>query len=100
MTRFDSEHELVQVYRGYLKARGVPTESEVSCGKGFAADLVSRETVWEAKLILDRESLYQALGQVESYRAHLKKPKSAIFGLTPEVNSKQATAQASLDSVC
>jgi hypothetical protein len=81
---FKTEAELVDAYRAYLtQERGITTQTEVSCGKGFAADLVSTETVWEAKLILDREHLYQALGQVMSYRQHLAKPKAAIFGLSP-----------------
>ena len=80
---FERESDLVQSYRQYLAYRGIPTESEVSCGRGFAADLVSSTTIWEAKLILTRESLYQAFGQVESYRVKLGKPQAAIFGLTP-----------------
>ncbi len=88
--KFSSESDLVDAYQSYLQARGIPTRAEVSCGKGFAADLVSRETVWEAKLILDREHLYQAFGQGESYRQFLKRPKLAIFGLSPEVNKAQA----------
>ena len=80
---FETEADLVQSYRQYLACRGIPTESEVSCGRGFAADLVSSTTVWEAKLILTRESLYQAFGQAESYRIKLNKPQAAIFGLTP-----------------
>ena len=80
---FERESDLVQSYRQYLAYRGIPTESEVSCGRGFAADLVSSTTIWEAKLILSRESLYQAFGQAESYRVKLGKPQAAIFGLTP-----------------
>jgi hypothetical protein len=80
---FESESDLVESYQQYLNYRGIPTELEVSCGRGFAADLVSSTTVWEAKLILTRESLYQAFGQAESYRVKLNKPQAAIFGLTP-----------------
>lgn len=88
---FESESALVNAYQAYLQARGIPTRAEVPCGKGgFSADLVSQSVVWEAKLILDRNGLYQALGQVESYRQYLKLPKSAIFGLLPEVSAKQA----------
>lgn len=87
---FNSEADLVAAYAAYLQARGIPTRAEVSCGRGFAADLVSRETVWEAKLWLDRNGLYQAFGQGESYRQFLKRPKLAIFGLLPETNKAQA----------
>ena len=80
---FETEADLVQSYRQYLAYRGIPTESEVSCGRGFAADLVSLTTVWEAKLILTRESLYQGFGQAESYRVKLNRHQAAIFGLTP-----------------
>lgn len=87
---FETEKALVDAYQGYLQARGIPTRAEVSCGRGFAADLVSASVVWEAKLILDRNGLYQGFGQVESYRQFLKRPKAAIFGLLPEVNASQA----------
>lgn len=93
MLRFESESDLVAVYQSYLQIRGIPTRLEVSCGKGFSADLVSQSTVWEAKLILDRDHLYQALGQVESYRSYLKLPKSAIFGLSPEDDIKRQQAK-------
>ncbi|MFM7423455.1 MAG: hypothetical protein ACKO7W_00375 [Elainella sp.] len=91
---FKTEAELVTAYRAYLnQERGITTQTEVSCGKGFAADLVSAQTVWEAKLILDREHLYQALGQVMSYRRHLNKPKAAIFGLSPTEPQSNRQAQ-------
>jgi hypothetical protein len=87
---FESEAHLVEAYRGYLRRRGIATDTEVSCGRGFAADLVSKTVVWEAKLILDREHLYQAFGQGETYRKRLQIPKLAIFGLTPKINPGQA----------
>jgi hypothetical protein len=87
---FADEDSLVDAYSAYLQARGISTRREVSCGRGFAADLVSKSVIWEGKLILTRDSLYQALGQVKSYQHCLKLPKIAIFGLTPEKNPKQA----------
>lgn len=92
---FETEADLVAAYRLYLAARGIQSEREVACsnGKGFSADLVSETTVWEAKLYLDRTSLYQALGQVISYQRVLKRPKVAIFGLLPDDPETAAQAQ-------
>jgi hypothetical protein len=87
---FESEAELVAAYRGYLLQKGIPTETEIPCGGGFAADLASKTVIWEAKLYLTRENLYQAFGQGETYRKHLNYSKLAIFGLTPQINPGQA----------
>ncbi|MBF2073553.1 MAG: hypothetical protein IGS50_07305 [Synechococcales cyanobacterium C42_A2020_086] len=81
---FQTERDIQDYIETRLKQRGIPVEREVVCGKSdVRADLVTPDTVIEVKKYLNRNAIYQAIGQGSTYQKYLNKPKLLVIGLAP-----------------
>ncbi|MCU0548689.1 MAG: hypothetical protein MUC48_05010 [Leptolyngbya sp. Prado105] len=79
---FVTEAELQDYCLAVLKSKGIAAESEVWVGK-LRADIVTADSVYELKKVLDRTSIYQALGQATAYNRVLKRKYIRIVGQAP-----------------
>ncbi|HEY9692218.1 MAG TPA: hypothetical protein V6D15_08445 [Oculatellaceae cyanobacterium] len=79
-TGFHSEKELQNVIAKVLNMHEIEAQSEVFIAEGLRADIVTLSSVIEVKLKLSRESLFSAVGQVLTYKYHLKKERGIILG--------------------
>jgi hypothetical protein len=80
--RFSSERDLQDYCMRVLKSKGIHCREEVWNGD-IRADIVTTRAVIECKKILDRESIYQAFGQAQTYRQNLKREEIWIVGQYP-----------------
>lgn len=79
---FVTESDLQDYCLAVLKSKGIAAESEVWVGK-LRADIVTADAVYELKKVLDRASIYQALGQATAYNKTLKRKYIRIVGQAP-----------------
>jgi len=87
--KFQSEKDLQDHCIRVLRSKGIQVKDEVWCD-GIRADLVTSEAVIELKKVLNRDSLYQALGQASAYNQELKRNQIWIVGQYPtDSTSKQ-----------
>lgn len=80
--QFDSEAALQAHCLNVLKSRGIEAQEEVWTN-GIRADIVTPECVYELKKVLNRETLYQALGQATAYNQNLNRKYICIVGQSP-----------------
>lgn len=80
--RFSTERDLQEHCTRVLRSKGIPCKQEVWNGD-IRADIVTGRAVIECKKILDRDSLYQAFGQAQTYRQNLKREEIWIVGQYP-----------------
>jgi len=80
--RFSTERELQDHCLRVLKSKGIHCREEVWNGD-IRADIVTSKAVIECKKTLDRESIYQAFGQAQTYRQNLKREEIWIVGQYP-----------------
>lgn len=72
------ERDVVDALVTDLRRVGVPVVREVKCAAGVA-DVVTPDAVYEVELLLSRNVLFHALGQVLLYRAALDYTKRAVI---------------------
>lgn len=77
--RFSSEAELQRSLAKTLKEKGHDVIREVSASNG-RADIITNFYLIECKLVLTRESLLQALGQLRIYALDWPKHQQVICG--------------------
>ncbi len=80
--RFESEAALQAYCLDVLRSRGITAQEEVWTG-GIRADILTSDCVYELKKVLNRESLYQALGQATAYNQNFKRKHICIVGQSP-----------------
>ena len=76
-----------------LRSKGESPRTEVFCGNGYYADIVSGNTVYELKKILDYDNLYKAKGQGEMYAQLLGLQRVVLAGYLPESDREREKAQ-------
>ena len=72
------ERDVVATLVTDLRRANVPVAREVKCAAGVA-DVVTPDAVYEVELLLSRDVLFHALGQVLLYRAALDHGKRAVI---------------------
>jgi hypothetical protein len=80
--RFDTERELQMYLIRVLRSKGIPAQEEVPNGN-VRADIVTPRAIIEVKRILNRESIYQALGQATVYQSNIGRKEIWIVGQSP-----------------
>lgn len=61
------ERELIDLFSG----AGAPVRWQVDCGDAGRADVVTDDAIYELKVVLNRRTRHEAMGQLLSYRQHL-----------------------------
>jgi hypothetical protein len=89
--RFASELELQRNLAQALRERGFDVIREVSASNG-RADIITNFHLIECKLVLTRESLLQALGQLRIYAMDWPKHKQVICGCSAANDEKYRAA--------
>jgi hypothetical protein len=80
--QFATEQDLQDFCVRVLKSKGLHPKTEVWNGS-VRADIVTSEAVIECKRYLNREALYQALGQAKTYQGNLGRKQIWIVGQSP-----------------
>jgi hypothetical protein len=80
--RFDTERELQLYLIRVLRSKGISAREEVQNG-AVRADIVTPRAVIEVKKVLDRQAIYQALGQATIYQQNLGSKEIWIVGQSP-----------------
>lgn len=75
LTELDIEEQLVKA----LQRLGTRCDRQVHLRSGIA-DVVTAQSVYEVKLVLDRAEVFKAIGQVLVYAEELSKPNRFIVG--------------------
>jgi hypothetical protein len=90
--KFQSEADLQEHCLTVLRSKNIRASSEVWVG-GIRADIVTPDAVIELKKVLDRDSLYQALGQAHAYNASLHRSQIWLVGQSPADPFTRAQAE-------
>ncbi|MBE9182450.1 hypothetical protein IQ268_28275 [Oculatella sp. LEGE 06141] len=90
--KFSTEKELQNYCLRVLRSKGIQCSEEVECGD-IRADIVIPQAVIELKKVLNREGIYQALGQATAYNRHLKRPEIWLVGQRPIAVQERAQAE-------
>jgi hypothetical protein len=77
-----TEASIISMLAKILSADG-PVETEVDCGPG-RADIVTRDAVIEVERVLDRHSMFCAIGQVLVYRQAIDPGRKAVVAGMPD----------------
>lgn len=85
--RFKNELELQKSLANALRKKGHDVIREVSASNG-RADIITNFYIIECKLVLTRESLLQALGQLRIYALDWPKHKQVICGCSAANDEK------------
>lgn len=89
-----TESYLVQLAERELIKSGIPFVLEQICGdSSIRADLVTQNAVVEFKKDLERNRLYQARGQAETYAALLNKGIAVVVGRPPSNQTEELQAK-------
>jgi hypothetical protein len=89
--RFDTERELQMYLIRVLRSKGIAAKEEVPNGN-VRADIVTPRAIIEVKRILDRESIYQALGQATVYQNNIGRKEIWIVGQSPHSTTEKQQA--------
>jgi hypothetical protein len=89
--RFDTEREPQLYLIRVLRSKGISAQEEVPNGN-VRADIVTPLAIIEVKRILDRESIYQALGQATVYQNNIGRKEIWIVGQSPHSPTERQQA--------
>jgi hypothetical protein len=89
--RFETEKALQDYCLMVLRSKGIQAKEEVWNGS-IRADIVTSTAVIELKKVLNREALYQALGQAKAYQNNLGKKEIWIVGQYPQSSTEKEQA--------
>ena len=90
--RFATERSLQDYCLQVLRAKGIVAQAEVWTDRGVRADIVTDDAVIELKKVLNRDGIYQAVGQAMTYQKHFRRPLLWIVGQMPSSPAERATA--------
>ena len=90
--RFATERSLQDYCLQVLQAKGIVAQAEVWTDRGVRADIVTDDAVIELKKVLNRDGIYQAVGQAMTYQKHFRRPLLWIVGQMPSSPAERATA--------
>ena len=90
---FNTERELQTFLNDFFESLGYSTRMEISLEDGGRVDLLTDHHLIETKLTLTRSSIFQAAGQLQTYRSYFPNHRHVIAGLSP-TNFDDANAAA------
>lgn len=91
--KFQSEKALQDYCLQVLSVKGIAAQAEIWTNSGIRADIVTDDAVIELKKFLNRDAIYQALGQALAYQKDLHRPLLWIVGQLPIDRQQQITAR-------
>lgn len=76
--RYLSESEIEKSLSGILTKVGIPHKCQVSCAVG-RIDVVTARSIIEIKQVLDRDTLFHAIGQVLAYQTTFDQSRRTVI---------------------